>query len=825
MKRIALALLLFASLQLCMAREKNPTPTVSGSSFIETETSLIRSALVFEVSKNTNRTRRGGIIPIDNGYWACFDPDLLRWSAIWRAPNGQSPLSYDSMAAISFPDAKAKASKPPSLLGEIILHTPELPGVSIGQLPSIDPRKNFLTDGKTPVGPLPLEFGKWLGNSLYGKVPVIQYQIGKTRIHESLCAAADGSLQRCLQLEANNESLTFRLGSQNFKTESSGAEIIGDTLQISPSTQARQILIFNSPTTPKDKLAIVKSEPATPVFPTSIKLTNPSTTSDGPFTIRNITLPTKGRPIRPTDIAFLSDGTALLCSLDGDIWKITDIQKSESTWTRVATGLFEPMSIATDKDNRIFVLGRDQITELIDTNKDGHFDIFCCATDSFLQTLHTRDYATSFEIDRDGSFLIAKGGIDKEGGDVMAEISPHRGTIIRISPNDEKVETLADGLRMPFVGLRNDGAVFVSDQQGNHVPSTPIHLIGTSKPYLGFAPTNFRSSKKLIEPLLYYPYQTNRSAAGFATISTKAFPDLPNAFLQISWNGRLFAIATPTSGQAFSWQLPLQISFPTLNAATHPISGRLYTTGIGISGYAPTTPNLLGLASIEQSNSFPTPSSVNVSATNIQITFSRPFEITETIVPASPTLRLFNVKRTPAYGSGHFKWDGKPGEHTLQPNNFSLSPDRRSLTLNFDIIRKSDILDLHLIISSGNITFPLHIFTRPSHLAAASSSDLASIEKSTAKQPQITPGDPTKGKPLFTQYACSGCHSLNNEKLTGPPLNGIASRSNKKELHEAILNPNAKITEGYPPSMPSFAGVISEQDLEHLITYLQTLKN
>lgn len=788
------------------------------SGFLEPETPFLRTALVFGAEGKTNRTRRGAVIPLGGGLWGCFDTDLLRWAAVWRATDGEPPLSYDSMPAVSYPDRLAKAERPPRLVGKTGISTPELPGAGAGSLPEKDVRKAFLTDGKSPVGPLPSEFGKWLGISLCGKTPVLHYQIGVVQIRETLTAAPDGALLRRMHVGAGKEPLFFRLGSTRFKTASPGASITGETLRIEPSETGREIALSTADGSPA--APVPDAEPAVPVFPKSVTLRNPAPQKNGPFSVRDLPLPTEGRPVRPTDIAFLPDGTALVAAFDGDIWRVSDPDKEQSVWTRVATGIYEPMDIAVDRGGRVFTLGRDQITELIDTNGDGHFDFFRCASDAFLQTLHSRDFATSLEIAADGSFLIAKGGIDKEGGDKNPEMSPHRGTILRISPDGERAEVLADGLRIPFVGLRADGEIFASDQQGNHIPSTPIHRIGSDRPFLGFAPTDFRKVRKPVEPLLYFPYQTNRSAAGFVTASAKAFPDLPGAFLQVSWDGRLFAIVTPKSGQAYSWQLPLQLPFPSLKAAAHPVSGRLYAVGIGISGYKPTTPKTLGLASIEQSAPFPAPVFMGITDNKVTVYFARQLSDGESVEFGEPALRMFDVKRTPQYGSGHFRWDGKPGEHHAQPGSALLS-DRTNLVMHFAMIRKSDILDLRLDVSSDGSTWPLHLFARPDHLPAASKAELAALGKETAA---LAPGDASKGQAVFVRYGCNGCHSLEGAKLTGPPLNGLGSRAGAAEIRESILKPNAKVTEGYVPSMPSFEGVLQPQELEDLIAHLLTLK-
>jgi cytochrome c2 len=803
----------------CAAAEPKSMP-LSDTTFLEKETPFLRSALVIGEAKQANRVRRGVIIPLGHDHWACFDPDLLRWAAIWRAETGQAPLSYDSMAAISYPDAKAKAEKPPMLRGKVVHETAEIMGVSLGKDPASDPRPHVLTDGKTRVGPLPVAMGRFHGIALRGSQVVVVYQIGDTSIEESLRADAQGNIQRALRIGAHNQSLRFALGSDRFQTRSSGAIIRGNVVEIAAATQPREYLLFTAAQEPKPALAIPAAAPATPVFPKALTLKNPTAKVVAPFALRDFGFPTTKRAIRPVDIAFFANGDAILSTLDGDIWKISGLDAAESTWRRIATGLYEPMAVAIDTKQRLFVLGRDQITELIDSNGDHHIDLFRCASDAFFQTLHTRDFSTSMAIEADGSFLIAKGGIDKEGGKGFIEQSTHRGAILRISPDGRSITSIAQGLRMPFVGLRQDGAVFASDQQGNEIPSTPIHRIFTGKPHLGFSPTNFDKIPRITEPLLYYPYQSNRSAAGFATTSAKAFPELGELFVQVSWNGRLFPILTPKSGQAFSWMLPLQLDFPSLKAATHPQSGRLYVTGIGISGYVPTTPQTMGLASIETAATFPAPVAVEVSQDAIVVQFHRALHADESLTPAS--LRLFDIQRTRSYGSGHILWNKKPGEHQFPPKSFALSADRRTLRIEYPLLRRSDVMDLQLNFTSPSHTFPLHLYSRPQHLPAADARDLQLVlEKSAAA---LTPGDATAGKAIFTRYACNGCHSLAGEKLTGPPLQDVATRHNAATLRQSILEPAATIAPGYPPSMPSFQGVIPAQDLEHLIAYLLTLK-
>jgi cytochrome c2 len=324
--------------------------------------------------------------------------------------------------------------------------------------------------------------------------------------------------------------------------------------------------------------------------------------------------------------------------------------------------------------------------------------------------------------------------------------------------------------------------------------------------------------------LLYYPYQHNRSAAAFHELPTSnAFPDFSPAFLQVSWNGRIFAIATPEKGRSFSYRWPLQLDFPSLNAATHPVTGELYAVGLGISGYKPTTPKVVGLAAVSQANPLPTPALLAIKNNQVIIKWNRPLEENEAVTPMVPALRLYDVKRSKKYGSGHYLASGKAGEHRLQPTSVVLSSDRQTQTFTFPALFSADIFDLKLQVSHGAISAPMHIYTRPHDLPKASSRDLALLTK--AEPAALKPGNAAKGETVFKTYACNGCHSLAKEKLTGPPLKGLSDRLTPVLIRESIVQPAKVITKGYPAAMPSFDGVMTPQELEDLLAYLGTLKN
>lgn len=102
------------------------------------------------------------------------------------------------------------------------------------------------------------------------------------------------------------------------------------------------------------------------------------------------------------------------------------------------------------------------------------------------------------------------------------------------------------------------------------------------------------------------------------------------------------------------------------------------------------------------------------------------------------------------------------------------------------------------------------------------------------KEANIT--DPVElGARLFSRKGCTTCHSVGGERIIGPPLNGFVGTerefsdgttavANAEYIRESILKPNAKVVKGYPARMNSFAGQLSEKEIDYIIEYLKTLK-
>jgi mono/diheme cytochrome c family protein len=92
------------------------------------------------------------------------------------------------------------------------------------------------------------------------------------------------------------------------------------------------------------------------------------------------------------------------------------------------------------------------------------------------------------------------------------------------------------------------------------------------------------------------------------------------------------------------------------------------------------------------------------------------------------------------------------------------------------------------------------------------------------------------GEALFKNpvNACATCHSTDGSRLVGPTLkdkygtteklaDGSTVTVDDAYIKESLLNPMAKVVEGYAPAMPSQDGKFSDADIQSVILYIRHL--
>jgi cytochrome c oxidase subunit 2 len=90
------------------------------------------------------------------------------------------------------------------------------------------------------------------------------------------------------------------------------------------------------------------------------------------------------------------------------------------------------------------------------------------------------------------------------------------------------------------------------------------------------------------------------------------------------------------------------------------------------------------------------------------------------------------------------------------------------------------------------------------------------------------------GERLFVDLACNTCHRPDSQGR-GPVLDGLIGTTVKLQsgesivadeayVRESILLPSVKITSGYQPIMPTFQGLVTEEQVLQIIEYVKSLK-
>lgn len=104
----------------------------------------------------------------------------------------------------------------------------------------------------------------------------------------------------------------------------------------------------------------------------------------------------------------------------------------------------------------------------------------------------------------------------------------------------------------------------------------------------------------------------------------------------------------------------------------------------------------------------------------------------------------------------------------------------------------------------------------------------STVEDTTTPLPEL-------GERLFTQKACFTCHSTDGSVKIGPTFQNLFGKQeqladgstvtvDEEYLRESILQPGAKVVQGFQPVMPPYQGQLSDRELMGLVEYIKTLK-
>lgn len=257
----------------------------------------------------------------------------------------------------------------------------------------------------------------------------------------------------------------------------------------------------------------------------SPSVTEPDTIPEG-YSVETIDIPDE-ITLEVGGLAFAPNDTLYVTTRYGEVWLYRD-----GNWKKFAEGLQNAQGIElADGGRRAFVVQKPELTELIDTDGDREAEDFNTVSSDWGVSGDYHEYAYGPVRDRDGHFYVAlnlsaKPDTGRVRGSVMGRGARKRGTVVRVS-RDGSTNIFAYGFRSPAgIAMSPDDELFVTDNQGDWVPTSPLLHVEKGKFYghpasladhpafedrpLNEVPVSeFR--KKRTYPVLWMPYDLAKS--------------------------------------------------------------------------------------------------------------------------------------------------------------------------------------------------------------------------------------------------------------------------------------------------------------------------
>jgi hypothetical protein len=430
-----------------------------------------------------------------------------------------------------------------------------------------------------------------------------------------------------------------------------------------------------------------------------------SSTPDGAYVTDTIATPETNpwnRRVRFGGFDFFSDGKrAAFCTHDGDIWIVSGIDDKldHLEWRRFASGMYETLGLTIINDV-IYTSGRDQITRYRDLNGDGEADYYENFNNDYMSSEGFHEFVFDLQHDDAGNLYFAKANPVNAGGPGFGNskasqgngtVSPHAGCLFKVSPDGKKLDILARGFRAPNgIGVRGDGQVTTSDNEGTWVPSTPINWIGQPGQFCGVS-NNLTSAElmnKWVPPLTWIAHADwDNSGGGQVWVTSDKWGPFKGELLHESYGkSTLFLVLKePISGDRMQGgvvRFPIKFTSSVMRAKFNSHDGQLYVAGL--SEWQSNASRITGFDRVRYTGkTVYSVRGVNVVPGGVRLTFTQPLDPASVGDLQNWSGKRWNYERAEHYGSPEFqvKEPAKKGRESLDITSAKLSADGKSVTL------------------------------------------------------------------------------------------------------------------------------------------------
>lgn len=548
--------------------------------------------LAASVRTREGMTLKGLAIRVgDEGQAAvCFDTARLRISTAWTGEFLRfGPRRF---GLIDFPAAG----------GETFFSTRELAGWARDG--RFEPQPDEITQPGIERGAsvvhLPQDWAAYRGMYTSGRRVVLSYSVGASDVLDSpwyVESAGEGVFVRSLQIGPSSQTMQMGISDSE-----SWVTAIGDAAARVETTGGRsQLIVAPHDETVRVKLLIARNEVAGQAlgllrraagdaedlsqlirddagrWPGVLTTEGQTTESGGPYVIDTLTLPFEnpyGALLFTAGHDFFSDGTAAICTVHGDVWTVAGIDRDlkELRWRRFATGLYQPLGLKI-VDDKVYVIGRDQVTRLHDRNGDGEADFYENFNNDLFITARAHNFVTCLETDPEGNFYFI-----------------HAITgVMRVSSDGSTMTAVADGFRNPNgLGVSPDGMITAAPQQGTWTPESSLIVVKEGG-YYGYGGPRITTERPTgwDLPMCFIPRVMDNSGGGQVWVEGDRWGPLTGRMLHLSY-GQCRLLLALTEDVDGVWQGGA-IRFPTtpsdfesgvMRGRFNPHDGQLYVSGL-----------------------------------------------------------------------------------------------------------------------------------------------------------------------------------------------------------------------------------------------------
>ena len=639
-----------------------------------------------------------------------FDTDLLRYAAGWT--EGFLDLSKTHLTTPKGSTALTpKASFPQA---DVVFTTPPVFGWSTDGKFS-DPRPR-------PFGPVPKQLGRYRGLFVHGDKIVISYSVGDVDVLETPTFNRAGGGRRhfirrfCLPPTTKPLAVLLCDGYAGMQGEPAawveGTDLLSartlrvvrdgkrSWLAIDPFEAER---VFQAIVQWQDDgvdrtggihvhLPIPDPKDLTRGGPrrfNAVVARGTLGTGDGAYVVDTLTLP-DDNPwkawVRPSGLDFFSDGKLAVCTLNGDVWVVSGIDDKleKLSWRRFATGLYEPLGLRVVKD-RVYVLGRDQITRLHDLNGDGEADFYENFNNDAPCSANYHGFAFDLDVDSKGNFYYTR------AGQRMHPTLPMHGALLRVSPDGSKIEPVAAGLRAANgLCVGPDDLITVADNQGNWTPSSRINVVRQGGFY-GWMPHVTAAGSKPRDdydpPLCWIPITVDNSSGSQVWSDPQRFGPLSGRMFHTSYGHAcaMLGMIQKLDDGAYNGgviKMPFRFDSGVMRGRVNPKDGQLYLCGLrGWQTDGSRDGTLVRVRHTGRPLYMPT--DFKVVKDGVELAFSQELDPETAQDVGSYGIQQWNYKWGEQYGSPDYsvKDPAKQGRDEVEVESAKLLADRKTVLL------------------------------------------------------------------------------------------------------------------------------------------------